>query len=215
MATACLAFLGIETAQGYILFGLRVLLAVAGAVIGWYVARPAARVLFPLGFQRPTPPRALGASRVVGAVALGALVFYLFPLGLGDGPGPGGGPGRGPGAGGDGGKPADVAGKGGKGGDKKPDDPPPGVLRVEMIPSQSYKHDKKYYFLPDQKEPVTLADVEAHLSKHKKRLREVQILVYANSMAKAHPATEELSALANSFDLAVSVPSEYATKTKV
>lgn len=217
MATACLAFLGIESAQGYILFGLRLLLALAGAVAGWYLAQPVARVLFRLAFHRPIPPKALGAARVVGAVALGALVFYLFPLGLGDGPGPGGGPGLGPGAGGKGGKPAaDAAGKDGKGADKKGEDaPPPGVLRVEMIPSQSYRGDEKFYYLPDRKDPVTLAEVDKHLVKHKDKLRVVEILIYANSVEAGHRSVHDLRALANSLGLTVGEPPEYRTKTKV
>lgn len=213
LASGGLAFLGLETAQAWILFALRVVLALFAALLGWYVARPVASVLFRLAFHRPLPPKGLFGSRLVGAVALGALAFYLFPLGIGSGGGTGGGEGQGKGGGKPGKDGPDAVVKGDKPGDDKSKGRE--ALRVEMILSSRYNKDQRWYLIEGKDPPRTLAEVDAYLKQHGDRYYELQIIVYSNAVELGADPIEELKQLANSkYKLRSHVPDEYLKKKK-
>jgi hypothetical protein len=67
-------------------FAVKVLMAATGALLGWLVGGPVARLLVRLAFQRPASKTMLGLSRVGCAVLFGFLAF-LIPLGTGFGSG--------------------------------------------------------------------------------------------------------------------------------
>ncbi|MCC6421429.1 MAG: hypothetical protein IT429_24695 [Gemmataceae bacterium] len=183
-----------------VVFSLRVLLSLFGAWLGWLLARPVARILFRLAFQRPIPDKVLIVARLLGAVGAAALVFLLFPLALsglgpGLGPGLGGGPGKGAGQ---------VGGKGdGKDGDGKEKKEKKGepydsakTLAIEMIPSAQYQGDGRYYLIGGKEPPRSLAQVKEYLEEHKKQVRTVEIVIYRNTPGQGHLAVKALQKLA-------------------
>jgi hypothetical protein len=89
-----------------ILFFVRVIATVGGAVVGWFATDPLTRLIYRLSYKGPTPGSVLFGAKFTGAVTLAILIWFFMPLGgggggLGWGPGLGGGPGKGPGQGGD------------------------------------------------------------------------------------------------------------------
>jgi hypothetical protein len=89
-----------------VLFIVRIIATVGGAVVGWFAADPLTRLAYRLTVKKPTPGPLLFSTKSIGAITLALLIYTYLPLGgagggLGFGPGLGGGPGKGPGKGGD------------------------------------------------------------------------------------------------------------------
>ena len=88
-----------------VLHVLRIIAAVGGAVIGWFLFDPLTRLGYRLWYRTPVPGAVLFTSKGSAAAILATLVYVFMPLGggggLGWGPGKGGSPGKGPGQGGD------------------------------------------------------------------------------------------------------------------
>jgi hypothetical protein len=221
LLNGCFAAGGLSAAQEVVAFMLRLLLAGFGLFLGWLVAGPVARGVYRVAFQRPIPPKVLTASRLTVAIAAAVLVFLLFPLGYGGGGGGrGGGKGPGEGAGADKGG-TDSAGKGGKGSKDGKVKPPPGepgeTLNVEIITVARYKDDDKRFYLIEGKDPpLTLAEVDAYLKKHERRVKRINILVYADSFARTEEPAVALRDLAEGppFRLPVYIPPEYSKQKK-
>jgi hypothetical protein len=205
----CWASGGFGAAQELLDLLLRLLLAGAGLVVGWFVASPLVRLLYRLAFHRPVPPKVLTASRLAAAVVCGVLVFLLVDLlgpgGGGGGRGKGTGPGEGPGSlsGSDKGG-QDAPGKGGKQTGIKP-----GLqgetFRIKLIASSQYKYDKRWYLIDLGGEPRTQAEVEAYLKGHKGRIKSLEIVLSSESPSASHYAVGSLRDLAAQYQLPVLV----------
>ncbi|MBI1833150.1 MAG: hypothetical protein HYR84_17045 [Planctomycetes bacterium] len=148
-----------------VLFIIRIIASVAGALVGWFIADPLGRVFYRTIYGGETPGSFLLGSRIIGAAIVGLLVFLFLPLGggggLGLGPGLGGGPGKGKGDGGDKSNSATDPAK-----DKTPKGigPQIDVIDIHIIRRDDYKEeDKRCYLLRDSKEAKTLAQVEDYL----------------------------------------------------
>ncbi len=222
------AILELSDFRDFVALALRVLLSIAGGVLGWYVSRPLARVICRAAFHCPISPKALTLSRVGGAILFGVLVFFLFPLGFGGG---GGGTGDGKGAGigpkntGEGDKDGKLN-KDGKDGQGKGETK--GTLRIEMVLTDNYKKDNRWYLI-EAKEPArTLGEVEDYLKRNKAHLEKLEIIIYGNSVDPGNPvampfqparpphrAVAELMELAETkYKLPTYRPREYWSKTK-
>jgi hypothetical protein len=208
-----LANLFTDLGDTVILF-LRIVLALAGAFVGWLVMSPLAKGVCRLAFRRPIPPAALTLSRLSGAVLLALALFYFFPLGRGGG-GSGGGQGEGIGTGRGGpGGPGDKGGKAGKELEASPGEPGE-TAHVEMVLSNQYKKDSRWYLIEDKPPPKTLKEVDQYLHKHKDRLRYLDIIIYGNSVEPDHYAVQDLMNLAESkYKLRVYRPKAYWSKKK-
>jgi hypothetical protein len=209
-AGGCFAASEFTAVQDLVALMLRLLLSGLGVFLGWLLAKPLARGVYRLAFQRPIPPRVLTASRMSAAIVCGVLVFLLFPLGYGGGGGGRGG-GKGPGVG-----PGSASGndKGGndKGGkDDKGVAPLPGkpgeTVRIALIASDKYKHDQRWYLI-DGKEPArTLAEVEAYLKQHQDQVKRLDIALNpAINVDPGHEAVKTLRKLAKKYELPVYPP---------
>src|SRR5262249_47061936 len=152
----------------------RVVIALLAAFAGWLFGGLIARGLCRLIARRPLPPTGEGISRVVIAVGLGLLGFWVLgELGFGRGPGTGGGEGK------DG--QGDVAGKkDGKTRGKQDDTkegkgkgkPDPETLQIELVLSSRYEPGSGRAYLLDGKEPpLTLAEIDKQLGIRKDKLK--------------------------------------------
>lgn len=212
-----------------VLFIVRVIAAIGGAVVGWFVADPITRAGYRLTVKKPTPGALLFSTKSITAITLAILIFNFLPLGgsggLGFGPGKGGGPGKGPGQGGD--KNADGPGK-----DNKPvetkdaketkDSKPKASLRtpidIEVLGGPRFKRDgKDRYYL------VKKPDSALNFSESPYNLDELEIkfqLVHANIEIRivhtddtavlttdADP-TRRLQKLASKYDILTRGPKE-------
>ncbi|HZZ82402.1 MAG TPA: hypothetical protein VFE62_28140 [Gemmataceae bacterium] len=92
---------GYDIQEG-VVFIIRIIATIGGAVIGWFVCDPTTRGIYWLAKRAATPTALLFCTKTVGAMSLAAAVWILMPQG-GGGSGPGFGPGPGgiPGKGGD------------------------------------------------------------------------------------------------------------------
>jgi hypothetical protein len=214
------AVFGIESIKELLFLLLRVGVALVGAFIGWLVSGPVVRVLVRMAFHRPVPPLPLKLSRLAGAVVAGVLVFIFFhfgPGGSGGGSGGGTGPGKGPGV--DSGAPKDKntvpSAR-----DKRPPDSAtqnPAArenLAIELVLSKRYKGDERYYLIQGKEPPRTLAEVEDYVRPRKNRIKQVEIIIYANSVSAARPAVPELEKVLDKYKLPHTPPPEYRTKRK-
>jgi hypothetical protein len=199
---------------------LRLLVACAAAFVGWLVVPPLVRGVYRLAFHKPLPGPAATVTRLVGGLGLGVLVFFLLPLGFGSGSGSGTGTGNG------------NAAKDGKGGidsgktkdDKegvvRPDVLPGERVQVEMIVAERYnrgKPDKRYYLIEGKEPPKTLDEVKAFLKDHKDKIKEMDIIIWGNSVADDHKSVTDLYNLRESKefpDLRVYKPKGYGEKQK-
>jgi len=146
--------------------------AVVGLLIGWFAAKPIANVLSRLAFQRPVAKEIMPLIRVIAAVGLAVLFYFLVPAGIGDGFG-GGGDGGGVGK-------DKVSGKG-KGGDKskdknakddadktgatvdkgkKADDLSPDLVRVEILGGSRYPGMEKWYLFQRKDPPLDKTELQ-------------------------------------------------------
>ena len=90
-----------------VLFLVRIIATVGGAVVGWFVCDPLTRIVYRASAAKPTPGGLLLGTKMGGAATLALLIYFFLPLGSGGGggfgfgPGAGGLPGKGPGDGSD------------------------------------------------------------------------------------------------------------------
>jgi hypothetical protein len=181
-----MAFLDGEIKDVFILL-VRVVAAVVGALVGWFVTGPIAQLLARVAFHRQLSPLALVWSKLIGAVVVGLLVFWLLPIGGWDGGGGGGkGGGKGKGAGpytnGSGtgkGNPSDLGKTGKFGGDGTGADKDKGarkVLEIEVLGLKSIKESNKIYKLDRQDPPLSWEQLEAHILAHQQEIASITIV---------------------------------------
>ena len=181
-------------AQGFFDFGVsenvlqivKIIGAVGGAVIGWFVSDPLTRLLYRVSFKGATPTSVLLFFKFTGATGLALLIYISIQLGSGGGfgfgPGQGGNPGKGKGQGGDKG----VAATDGK--DKQPAKDKTDVdvktaksietIEIEIISLKRLDDvDNGRHFLLRRKEPaVTLGQVEELFKKGPGKIEVVPVL---------------------------------------
>jgi hypothetical protein len=187
---------------------IRLAAAVGGAIVGWFLAGPVTRLLYRLAFQRPVPGGLLPWAKMSGALLVGFLFFCIVHLGgtglgWGWGPGEGSGPGFGPGTGGGPGTGLTKDGKGhvevGK--DKKnPQKSTRDEVEIELISSQKYKQDGKYYLLKRAEPALDLKEVESFFEKSNKNMI-VKIVLTDESVGTGTGAAIRLREVANKYDI--------------
>jgi hypothetical protein len=181
---------------------LRGAAAVGGAVLGWFLAGPACRLLIRAAFHKRAPTIVVLPARCAGAAVLACLIFYFLPLGFGGGAGWGFGPGPGGGPGGSGGATSSAKTNPDKASVSHESGTAPKreVLNIELIGGERYKDDKKYYLLRREQPPVTLKEVETYFKDNEGRL-EVYIILTRDSVGESHPAVRQLRNLADKYKM--------------
>src|SRR5438105_3154266 len=196
----------------FVHFGLRVLAGLAGAFVGWMFTGYVVRFLVRLAFHRPTPRPVLTLSRLLGALAIGLLVYYYLH--------PGGSGGWGWGGGGGGGSGSGQGSHGGTASGKTTPDkstrpavegttqkaPGKDTLVVELLGGSRYKGEGRYYVVQGKPPARTLKEIEALLKAGKERLGKLEIVIRPDSVSRSHPATTRLQQLADEYGLATVVP---------
>jgi hypothetical protein len=196
------------------LWVLRVIAAIGGVFVGWFVSDPLARVGYRLIAGKPIPGWTLPWIKITGALVLGLLVYYFIPLGGGPGgwgygPGLGGGPGKGPGEGG-----GETQGKAASGkaekqqsmakdkpGEKSPEAVVRKPIEIEVLGGKRYPGDNRYYVLRSTDKAMTLLEVEGHFKEHGGKL-ELRIIVTSESPDNAITGvTDALRRVANQYQI--------------
>jgi hypothetical protein len=212
-----------ETAQ----WVLKIIAAVGGAFIGWFVSDPLARLTHWLAFHKAIPGWTLPFAKFGGAALLGVIAFMLVSLGggpggLGFGPGLGGGPGKGTGEGGkdsgvvaqDGGKKSDNSPS-----DKdktKPSDKSSGKIvtkkvEIEVLGGNRYAGDDRWYLLRPGDKALTLKEVEALFKDSGGKLL-LDVVLTDDSPDEGLGITEELRRLADRYQISSQVHRPEAKK---
>jgi hypothetical protein len=182
------------------LLGLvRLAAAVGGALLGWFVTGPVARLLYRAAFRRPVPGWLLPWARLGGAALAGWLFFCFLPLGgsggFGWGPGAGGGAGLGPGDGSGNTTLADKAAPADEAASKKV------LLEIELSGGTRYRGDGRYYLIHRREPAVTLEEVEDYFKKNEGSLAEYVIIVLTpnQSVDELHPAVLRLKTIIEKY----------------
>jgi len=205
-----------EVGLDWLFLFLRIIAAVGGAVVGWFVCDPLTRIVYRMIYREAVPGPVLFTFKFIGAASLALAIYFLTPLGgsggFGQGPGKGGFPGKGPGKGGD---------KAGSDSSKKDDKPvidpkldkttPNGktpttreMVLIEIIGGERFPTDGKdrYYVLKNADAPVALAELEDYFKDHRSKL-EIKIIHTDNSTVinTDMDPTRRLQKLASKYDL--------------
>jgi hypothetical protein len=171
-----------------VLYVVRIIAAVGGAVVGWFLFDPLTRLCYRLMYRTPTPGAVLFTTKGSAAAILAVVVYVFIPLGggggLGWGPGKGGSPGKGPGQGGDKvvkdgpSKDGTTVGK-----DKDKTDKPktPAKLeqvQIEILGGKRFEDDGKdrFYLIERKKPAVAIDEVDAYFKKHGGKIEVVAVL---------------------------------------
>jgi hypothetical protein len=201
-------------------FVLRLTVALVGAVFAWYLSGPLAKGLYRLIVQKPMPGAAVVLTRIGAAVLVGVLLFRFITFGSGGG-GTGGGQGSwvGPGSGGGTGTGTGTdKGTGQKDGKEKKLEVTPGksnkTIHIEIVLSKHYNKKGYWYLIESQPPPKPLAEVEEYLKSHKGKYKNMDILLYANSVEPEHYAVKALEDLGEKYKLRTYIPKEYQRKEK-
>jgi hypothetical protein len=229
-----LAFLeGLGEAAYWVGFAVRVFLALAAALLMWFLGGPIVSLLWRAAFQSKPSSTAYTLGRLGLSGTVGFLVFLLVGLGgggLGFGFGGGGGFGFGKGSGeGEGtakgtglgtgkgtGSEHDPATQKGTGPtDKDTPKEKKETLRVELVTEASYTGGKRYFLIDGKQPGVTAEELDALLKKNPGRWGRMEIIRYRNSLARAYRADEMLEALADRHKLIADTPPEYRNKDKL
>ncbi len=208
-----------DLGEGVILV-LRIVLALAGALVAWWVSSPLTKGISRLVFRRPPSPAVLTLCRLTAAVLVALALFYFFPLGFGGG-GSGGGRGSGVGPGTDG-RGSDKGGGPDKGSgqkdgkQKQPEVKPGKTTRIEIQLSELYnkKRDGRWYLIESKPPAKTLEEVEQYLKAHKGQFQNMDIILYANAPEPGHYAVKALEDLGERYKLRTYLPKEYWGKKK-
>lgn len=207
--------------QTWILFSLRLVLAVVGGLLIWFTCGPVIGLLLKLAYHKKPSYRAVAWGRVVCAGLAAFVIFLLVPIGGGGwgwggpGTGGGGGSGKGPGLGpGSTNGTAKGTGKDTSSEEARKEQPRQVPFLIEMVVSERYPGGEKYYLLAGQEPPVTLGEVEEFLKKNKGKFNRVEVVVYRNSVARDALPTVRLVQLAERLGLPCVFPPQFWTREK-
>ena len=187
----------------YLVWTFKVIAALGGAVIGWFVGGPVMRLLVRGAFHRPAGSGTVFFGKICGAGIVGTLFFILVGLGGNFGFGPGGG-GNGSGT---------RTGNGGNGtGEKKGNDSEEkkgditpklrSILEIELLGGDRYKGDERFFLLHRKEPALTLKEVEKYFQEH--RDLEVHIVIRTSpemSVSENSPTVIRLRKLADKYKL--------------
>jgi hypothetical protein len=201
------------------LWVVRVIAAVGGAFVGWFVTDPIARIAYRLAAHKPIPGWTLPWLKAGGATLLALLIYFFIPLGggpggWGHGPGLGGGPGKGPGEGGTGKDTAAVKDGGKKADDTKastekdktklPGKTPETTVRkpveIEVLGGERVSADERYYLLRPTGKAMSLKEVEAYFKENGAKL-ELHIVLTEDSPDEGLGIIEDLTRLADRYQI--------------
>lgn len=197
-ADILLAFVDLTNTQQLIFWGIRGVVALIAAIVGWILAGPTFRILYRLAFHRPISGAVLPMLRLGAAVGLAALAFFFVNFGGGGGWGFGGGGGGGFGTG---------TGKG-DGTETKSDSPDGKTIAkangkkarekidIEILGGDRYPGDSKYYLFQRKDAPMDIDEVEAALAKKTTSL-EVTIVITDDSAGQGLGVQSKLVELLN------------------
>lgn len=160
---------------------VKIIAAVGGAVVGWFVCDPLTRIGYRLSFKGPTPGSLLLLCKFTGAAALSIAAYILVSIGggggFGFGPGPGGLPGKGPGQGGDKGMPSNGVKDAKPGAKDKVDAGKKNAATIEPIEIEiiSIKRradidNERFYLLKRAEPALTAAELEDYFKKNHARI---------------------------------------------
>ncbi len=171
-----------------VLFVVRIIAAVGGAVVGWFVFDPLTRLTYRAWYRAPTPGAVLFTTKGSAAALLATLIYVFIPLGgggggLGWGPGKGGEPGKGKGDGGD-----KVVSDGANKDPKTPKDKDKidtpkstgkiETIQIEILGGKRFEDDGKdrFYLIERKKPAVAIDDVDAYFKKNEGKIEVVAVL---------------------------------------
>jgi hypothetical protein len=218
------SFLDFGLTEG-LLFVIRIIATVGGAVVGWFVCDPLTRGIYRLSFKGTTPGSLLFLTKLGGATGVALLIWFFMPLGgggggLGWGSGTGGGPGKGAGQGGDkkGTGTDDKTKPGKETKDAKAITPPKAVpqrelLKIEILGGPRFKDDgEDRYYLFKGKEtqpPRSLTEVEEYFKKNHDKLQ-VEIIHTEDTAVSnmGEGPTPRLRKLANQYGIPTQGPKD-------
>lgn len=165
-----------------LLFIVRIILMVGGAVVGWFVFDPITRGVYRLIYRSAAPGSLLLGMKFIGAGVL-ATILYFVPLGgSGTGFGFGGPGGLGKGEGDGKGQPSPKTDPGKA--KVSPHDPklnpkiPPGQLEaveIKIIRRDDYKEDDRFYILKGFDMPLTIEELDDYVKRNAPRIEIVPI----------------------------------------
>ncbi len=190
---------------------LKLLAVVGGAAVGGVGSGWLLGVFAKVVVHRPVPPRASRVVKGLGAVALGwAVWLWVYGPG-GSGWGLGGGLG-GLGSGGESGANMSTTAASRKTPEASKKEAPSvervaggETLRVEML-GGTRVHEERFYRLEGETEPRTLRELHQAITERAQQktrtpVKRLEIVIYANSVNKDHPAVRDLEKWARENDL--------------
>jgi hypothetical protein len=205
---------GYDLQEG-VVFIIRIIATIGGAVVGWFVCDPLTRVTYRISFRAATPGALLFCGKAIGGASLAAAVWFFMPTGDGSG-----GPGFGEGKGG-------LPGKGADKGGEKPDPAKDAKVvkdkteakdkstqslepvEIEIISGKVFEklsdeeQARKRYFLIKRAEPPLSADeLEAYLKKHHARIEVTPVLTKESfGIGRKDNPRDQLLALTKKYDV--------------
>jgi hypothetical protein len=187
----------------YLVWTFKVIAALGGAVIGWFVGGPVIRLLVRGAFHRPAGSGTVFFGKICGAGLVGTLFFFLVGLGGDFGFGRGGG-GNGSGTGTGNGGNGSGEKKGNDSEDKKGDITPKlrPILEIELLGGDRYKDDERFFLLHRKEPALTLKEVEKYFQEHNDL--EVHIVIRTApemSVSENSPTVIRLRKLADKYKL--------------
>ncbi len=172
---------GYDLQEG-VVFIIRIIATIGGALVGWFVCDPLTRAAYRLSFRAATPGGLLFCGKAVGGTALALAVWFLLPEGNGSGPGFGPGSGGLPGNGGSdpsllsdpAKQPKDI---------NDPNDKSPHVLEpveIEIIGEKRYKKlvaedgKERWYVIKDK--ALSLSDLDEYFKARHSKIEVTPVL---------------------------------------
>lgn len=204
-------------------FVLRFLAAMSGAILAWFLVTPFGYLFYRIAFHKPMPHWLSPYVRFLGAGVVGALVFFLIPIGggggLGFGPGAGGSPGAGAGKGSTEETKGKVASSGTADSNPKPPVKPERKvpteakkttreqLDIELLGGAKYKGDQRFYLIGRSEPARTIAEVEDVLKQRQDSVV-VHIILTDESVASQHEAVHRLRKVTNLYKIPTVEPTD-------
>ena len=183
---------------------VKIIGAVGGALVGWFVTDPLTRLVYRLSFKGPTPPYVLFLSKGAGSATMALILYFAIHFGggggIGFGPGPGGLPGKGQGVGGDKGV---VPNNGSK--DSKPpqkdklESPKKGIesIDIEIISIKRFDdiENERYFLVKRTEPPLTPTQLEDYFKKNHANIEVTPVMTTDSigEMADDNPLSQLLA----------------------
>jgi hypothetical protein len=188
---------------------LRVIAAIGGAFVGWFVSDPLARIGYRIAKHKPIPGWTLPWLKMASALLAGLLVYFFIPLGgdpggWGYGPGLGGGAGQGPGQGGKDSAITTPSTKTDERSAKRNAEEKAAIVRkpveIEVLGGKRYPGEERYYLLKSTGKAMTLNEVEAYFKEHGAKL-ELHVVLTDDSPDEVTGVTAALTRLADRYEI--------------